>query len=85
MLLKHFPLALNDLPSKPKISNLQNAIINKYIRRLNVPVHKIKFIKFFESIKNLGEIVTNNELFINFTQFPEMPKKKNQIPLITKL
>ncbi len=85
MLLKHFPLALNDLPCKPKISNLKNTIINKDIRRLNVSVHKIKFIKFFESIKNLSEIVTNNELFINFTQFPEMSKKKNQIPLITKL
>lgn len=85
MLLKHFPLAFNNLPRKPEIGNLKNTIIDKYIRRLNISMHKIKFIKFLESIKNLREIVTNDELFINSTQLLEICKKKNQIPFITKL
>lgn len=73
-LVKLFSL-LEELLTEPKICDLQDIIIHKYIFGLDIPMYDIEFIEILEGIKYLFEVPQNILLFSYpalTVQYPEV-------------
>lgn len=83
-LVKLFSL-LEELLTEPKIRDLQDIIIHKYIFWLDIPMYDIEFIEILEGVKDLFEVPQNILLFSYPALTIQYPEVIIQILVITIL
>ena len=85
LLLKGFPLLLEYLPSKAKVSYFQYPVVNKYIWRLDVSMHEVVLVEFLESVENLWKVVTNVKLIFYLPFVFQFSKIEVEVLFVAKL